>query len=149
MNQVQLVDDAVTQYLQSVNSGNTPRSVRAATLAHFAGVSIGYMSTCLQVHRFAQKRGNTQYILGCEGYGRNASWRILAKPNSDPVYIQNARRQHGKYVARDALRRYMGDRLSEVKPGLQSAAADQMINSASTMVEQQLEAAVQFIESVL
>jgi len=148
MTAVQTVDNAIDLYLQSV-TGSVPRSVRAATLAHIAGIPVWEMSTNLQIYRGAQGRGNTKYILGCEGYGRYASWAFLAKPNSDPQWIQQARKTHGKYVARDTFKKYFKDVLCEVKPGLKGAPDDQLIDSASNMVAQSLEAAVQFIESVL
>jgi len=148
MTQVQMVDNAITLYLQSV-TGSVPRSVHASTLAHIAGVPIEYMSQSLQLHRAAQGKGLTKYVLGCEGHGRYAEWVFLAKPNSDPQWIQQARKQHGKHVARDTVKRYFLDVLCEVKPGLKGAPDDQLIDSASNMVAQSLEAAVQFIESVL
>jgi len=146
---VDLVDDAVEQYLLSITSGNIPRSVRVATLANFGGVSRGYMSTCLQLHRQAQQHGLTKYYLGCEGYGRYAAWRILRIPNSDPVSVQDGRKTHARYNSRDNFRKMMRDVATEIKPGLQNAPDDQLIDSATNMVQQSWDAAVQFLESVL
>jgi hypothetical protein len=145
MNQnVLLVDNAVRQYL----ARSTSTEFTSRQLAAIAAVPRWRMSLALQDYRLAQARGQTRYVLGAEGYGRASSWHVLAKPGSDPAHMQLARRGHAKWVARDALRRYIHDRIREVQPGLH-AVDQQLIDSALNMVEAQLEAAVVFVESQL
>lgn len=152
---IQIVETAIGAYLQHMrNRGNpTPRGVTANTLAHLAGVPVSLMSTCLQEYRYAQGRPrvrpNLQYVLGCEGYGRDARWMILSRPSSDPAYVQNARCQHAKHVARDACTRYMRDCGLEVRPGLQGAQHDQLIDNVVSMLATQLQAGVTLVEATI
>jgi len=147
----ELVDDACDQYVAAMaGRGFNPTGVRAETLAHYAGVTTGYMSTCLQVHRTAQKvAGMTKYVLVCEEYGPRARWRIMSKPGTDPATIQQSRRQHARYVVEDNVRKLMRDQMLEVYPGLHNTQIDTLIDSASHFAANQFENTLQFVGSIL
>jgi len=149
---VDLVDDACGKYVAAMQArGHDPGGVRAETLAYYGKVSTGYMGTCLQVHRTAQTAaGTTKFVLVCEGYGSSARWKILSKPGNDLASIQVARRQHARYVVRDAVSRLMSDQVHEIYPSLHhNTQIDQMIDSASKFAANSFDNTLQFIESVL
>lgn len=146
------VNQAITAYLASMGRrGIDPGGVRARTLAHFAGMPTGEMSLALQEYVKAQGsgRGQTQYVIGCRGYGREARWHILARPGSDPQVVQENRRLHGLWIVEDALRRLYADQFREVLPGLQGTTLDLEIEALVRLGVQQFEASVTFIRSRL
>lgn len=144
------VDNGLDIYIRNMaRRGIDPGGFRTHTLAQLAGVSRPYMSTALQQYRMTQGNGNTRYVIACEQYGPLARWRILAKPGSDPVVVQEARRQHGLWIARDAFRRYVTDRVHELQPALTNSQQDQLIDNCTILVENQFSATVTFIESVI
>ena len=51
-------------------------------------------------------------VIACHQYGPGASWRILAKPGSDPLVVQEARGKAVVWSTRDMARRF-SERLRE------------------------------------
>lgn len=147
---IQTVDLGLDRYIRSMQGrGIDPVGFRTNTLSQLAGVSRSYMSTALQQYRLTQGRVPTRYVIACEQYGPLARWRILAKPGSDPLVVREARRQHGLWIARDAFRRYVTDRVHELQPSLTNSQQDQLIDNCTILVENQFSATVTFIESVI
>lgn len=140
MTAYEIVDRALDRYVAERlrHGGIEPTGVRAATLAHLARCSREQMSYFLQVHRQAQARGKTRYILGAEGYGRAGYWKILAKPGSDPQVVRRARRTHAIWIATDAQKRVLGDLLCEIHPGLKGTILDDEIKDAAELMEDQM-----------
>ena len=139
-----IVDKALDKYVQQMaTKGIDPEGVYAKTLAAFAGVSTPEMSTALQEYRLGQKRvGATKYVVGCEGYGRAARWRIQSKPSSDPKAVRKSRKEHATYLAKDGLTRLIRDYAHETYPALKSTQLDKVISITINGLERQVSAAV-------
>jgi hypothetical protein len=148
---VEIVDRALDKYIAERlrKGGIEPTGVRAITLAHLAKVSRHQMSTFLQVHRQAQRRGKTRYVLGAEGYGRAGYWKILSKPGSDPVVVRNARKTHAVWIATDAQKRVMSDLLCELYPGLRGTILDSEIEDAADLMEDQMKLVLRRVDKKL
>jgi len=152
-----LVDQALDAYVASMGTrGIDPQGVRVGTLAALVGVSNPRMSALLQDYRVRQNGGGTKYVVGCEGYGNPDTstnpprWKILSRPNSDPVVVQRARRDHAIYLARDMQTRLVRDFICEVYPALQGAQRDRVVQTVSGSLLAHLDidvsTAVQMIE---
>jgi hypothetical protein len=158
---IQVVDAGLDAYVRTMRSrGIDPNGFKCATLAAFAGTTRSDMSTALQQYRMSQKmltpaqiaagfKPLTRYTIACEQYGPEARWKILSKPGSDPVVVQNARREHAKWSTRDSYRRLLTDYVHEVFPGLKGAQHDLLIERVCNLAENQFDATVQFVESML
>jgi hypothetical protein len=150
MTAVELVDHACDLYVASmVGRGIDPKGVRCLTLAHLAGCDPTTMSGALQEHLVAQGKSKTRYVLGCEGYGRRARWKILSKPNTDPNVVRQARVDHAIHIAGDAFARHARDVLRELEPGLHGTAIDALILASARMAANQMEGIVTFVESMV
>jgi hypothetical protein len=126
------VDQALDKYVKQMRQrGVDPVGVRADTLAKSVGIDRSYMSTYLQVYRERQRtKGDTRYVIGSEGYGRAARWRIQSKPDSDPKAVRKNRKDHAKYVARDNVTKLIRDYASETHPALGDADVDKVVRIA-------------------
>ena len=146
------VEDALDQYVASMgHKGVDPGGFRTRTLAKMVDLEPSKMSTYLQEYRLAQARpdATTRYVIGCQGYGRDARWRILAKPGTDPKVVRLARKDQGRWIVKDAIERAMRDRLFEVNPSLAGVESDALIDSALDFATRQFEAVGTFVEQVL
>lgn len=141
--------DAYVSYMST--KGLDAKGFRTATLAHLAGVSTGQMSAMLQDYRIRQATGHPEYryVIGCHEYGRNARWKILAKPGSDPKVVQQARREQAKWAARDAYNRITRDMAYELYPGLRGIESDDRIRQALDFAAKQHDLIVNFVEAVI
>jgi hypothetical protein len=146
-----VVDEALDRYVSEMGRrGIEPEGVTARTLAALVDVPRSTMSTLLQEYRIAQaKPGATRYVLACREYGRNARWRIVAKPGSDPKVVQAARTEQGRYIAKDAVLRFLRDRNLEVAPALKGAAADENLAHVMNLAVGQMESVATFVQHML
>lgn len=141
---IELVDQALGKYVKRMRQrGVDPSGVRAETLATSVRADRTYMSTALQVYRHRQRtKGDTRYVIGAEGYGRAARWRIQSKPDSDPKSVQKNRKDHAKYVARDNVTKLIRDYACETHPALRDTDVDKVIRIAVDGLVAQAEAAI-------
>jgi hypothetical protein len=147
---ISAVDLALDKYIQQSRArGIDPTGVFLGTLSAFARVTNSWMSQALQDYRKAQSAGPTRYVIACEGYGISARWRILAKPGNDPSVIREARRIHGLYIVRDAVQRYVRDRVTELQSSLTQSQQDREIEFCVNLIEGQFTALLQHVESRL
>lgn len=140
---VRCVEKALDAYLTKLKARGqqgyrqNPGGIRAATLAKLAGVTRSQMSTMLMSYRWIQRRdGATRYVVGAQGYGQAARWRILAKPGSDPKAIREARLEQAMWIAQDGMARIVRDTLHEAFPALAGTAVDDIIeDEMSAMID--------------
>ena len=156
MSAVDTVENALDRYVKERGRrGSDPNGVRTRTLAHLAGVPVSAMSPMLQTFRVTQAKVDkdgaavTKYVIAASGYGREARWRILAKPGSDPKVVQEARRSQTLWVARDMVKRVLSDVIHELNPSLQDAAVDQRIEAATKFLTTQVVLIADFVNETL
>src|SRR5690606_20553698 len=94
----------------------------------------------------ARSDSTTRYVVGCQGYGPEARWRILAKPGSDPKVVREARKDQATWIVKDSIERAMRDRLFEVNPSLAGTDSDALIDAALDFATRQFEAVGDFVE---
>ena len=132
-----------------------PDGVRTRTLAHLADVAPTEMSVMLQSYRLAQARlgengaPTTRYVIASQGYGRDARWRLLAKPDTDPKKVREARQSQMKWITQDMVRRVLSDVITEINPGLRGAETDQMIEQASVFLTKQVSAITELVQAII
>lgn len=151
MNGVETVDQALDRYVtERRGRGIEPNGVRRKTLAYLAGISDQKMSQLLQQYRVAQSKDDgTRYVVAAQDYGREARWRILAKPGSDPKVVQEARQEQAKWITADAVRRFTTDRITEVEPALRDKETDERVKHAMAFMAEQLDSTVRFVKKIL
>lgn len=144
---VTIVEDALDKYVTALGRrGVEPSGIRAKTLAGLAGVSRRKMSGYLQEHR---AQGGERYVVACQRYSRDARWKILAKPGSDPKVVQKARRDHAVWVAKDAMSRVANDVAKEIGPSMSGKEWDRVIESESAALNDALYLAVRRMERAM
>lgn len=148
---VALVDAALDAYVARMAArGLDPEGFRAATLAGLAHVDTPRMSQLLQEYRLCQRReGATRYVVACHQYGAGSRWSILAKPNTDPAVVREARRAQALWAVKDAASRLTRDGLLEVRPGLRDSQADRLIDAAQRATETMLTAQLTLVQQLL
>lgn len=149
---IEMVDRALDRYVAEMGRrGLDPAGVKAVTLAGLIDCPTPSVSSWLQEYRLSQLPGGTatRYVIGCQGYGRKARWRILAKPGSDPLVVRKARREQARWITQDVVSRYLRDRVHEVIAALQGNADDEQIRHVTKLAADQLEALAEFVEVML
>ena len=130
----------VTRAIESI--GPDKNGYTAAALASAVGETRDTMTVALAQYRHHQKSmSNPKFIVACEGYGTGARWYVLHA--EDTAYVNKPeRRNHGYYIVRDAVTRYLRDYLMELEPGLnkRSRAADKVALAAAKQIMAQMEA---------
>jgi len=148
---VQVVDLALDRYIRLMEArGIDPQGVAAVTLAKLVGLSVDGLGPLLQRYRRAQRRdGATRYVIGAHQYGPRARWAILAKPDSDPALVREARRAQAVWVVHDAVRRLTTDGVLEVRPGLRNTSSDRLIDAVQRATEQMLTSQFDLVQQLL
>lgn len=149
---VTAVDAALDKYVATMQKrrGIDPSGFKVETIARIARIASNTMSFWLQEYRYAQGNGRpTKYVIACQGYGRAARWRILAKPSSDLKTLQDARRIQAIWAIQDINARYRNDMVNEVLPALRGTGYDQSIAQVIPLVEHQLDGIKKHVERVL
>jgi len=149
------VDDALdTMIARDPNMRTFERTEMATVL----GETPAQTSHLLQLHRLAQGRGLTRYVVAARGYARSALWLILAAPGAT---IGTTRRRrlalgHAEHVAADAAQRVMKDIKTEIDPSVvhHPAVTAYMAHAAANLAAQvratyhSVHAAVELVEQV-
>jgi hypothetical protein len=150
-----IVEDALDRYIVSMagRKGIDPGGVRAATLAALMHITVDEMSMWLQDYRRIQgsSRRQTRYTIACEGYGRIARWKIMAKPGSHPNLIEKNHRDHANWITWDAFQRFLRDTGLEIDPALRGhdPAADAQIKTVLSFAAQQMTNSMNLAKSLL
>ena len=119
--------------------GIDPKGVHAKTLAALVKVTRQKMSFALQTYRREQQHGRTDYVIAGYGYGRDARWRILYRPGSDPKVVQRARAARPSFAASPGVTSGQ-DVVCELEPGLGGSALGAAIASVLPFVTAQHDA---------
>lgn len=132
---ISTVEYALDAYIEKrKGKGIEPTGVTAAQLAKYAQTETWEMSGLLQEYRNVNP-SRRRYGLAAEGYGRAARWRILSRPGSDPVAVQEARVKHAQWIAVDAARRVVRDLDRELRPNLRGTTWDNLIEIEGDAME--------------
>jgi ribosomal protein S17 len=117
----EFVDKLVDRYVKKMKQrGVQPIGFRTATLAALGNVTVVKLSSRLQVHRQAQRAGDTRWILACREYGQKARWEILAGPTADTKTRGRARVKAARWSAHDLLQRLVSDWRHEVQAAVKA-----------------------------